>query len=373
MQKQIIFFKEGTFSQQNQFVLQQLSREFPQDHVVEKDVWTDILRKSPASMFLALCEASCSYPKSTLGRLQHPRIYATRTRAARRHFSRWKRLLGENVRFTFQTQSIFNASTQKFPHFVYTDHTFLANDRYDDKSFMPEAPGDWVERESQIYKDANHCFTTSHFARESLIGDYGIDPAEVSTVFCGANATGADAPLRKQSESSPKILFVGLEWERKGGPELLEAFQRLRSKIPRAELWIAGVAGVGQGIEGCHALGPVPLARVAELFRSCDLFCLPSRREPSAVVLSEALAYGLPIVATNVGGSPDRVLDGVNGKLVPVGNIARLADALHDLCSNPTLALKMGQESAKLSISSFTWPAVGKKIGEAIRGKLGAG
>jgi glycosyltransferase involved in cell wall biosynthesis len=82
------------------------------------------------------------------------------------------------------------------------------------------------------------------------------------------------------------------------------------------------------------------------------------------------LGYGLPIVATNVGGTPDRVRDGQNGFLIEAGDVPTLAAALTRLCREPSLRSAFGISSRELSQMHFTWQAVGEKIGEVIRGAL---
>lgn len=94
---------------------------------------------------------------------------------------------------------------------------------------------------------------------------------------------------------------------------------------------------------------------VAALLREMDVFVLPSLAEGISNTVLEAMATGLPVVATRTGGNPELVDDGVNGLLVPVGDAATLADALYRLVSDDDLRQAMGASSRQRIDSQFDW------------------
>jgi starch synthase len=102
-------------------------------------------------------------------------------------------------------------------------------------------------------------------------------------------------------------------------------------------------------------------------FEKADIFCLPSIAEPSAAVLIEASGFGLPVVATRVGGSPERVLEGETGLLVEHSNVEALCGAIQFLIKNPEAARKMGIAGRERVLRDFTWSAVAAKILGQIR------
>lgn len=368
--KPIYFFKVGAFSQQNAFIAAELSRAFPEAEVRVVDVLSDIAFRSPVTTLLALGETLRDYPRLVLGQRHDPRIYFPKTRAVQRAVRAWalKNIDPEKCSFTFQSQSLFDASRAGVPHFLYTDHTWRANFRYASASFVPQGPADWPERERKFYENATRCFTTSSFARRSLLEDYGLSPDRAHCVFCGANAVPEP---RGERGFGARILFVGVEWERKGGPQLLEAFARVRAAVPEATLEIAGCKPPAE-IPGVTTLGKCSLEQVAQLYRTADIFCLPSLKEPSAVVLSEALLHGIPVVATDVGGTADRVIDGRTGFLVPPGDIGALADRLIALCRAPEQCATMGRAGLELARERFSWSAVGERLREHITEAMSA-
>jgi hypothetical protein len=91
----------------------------------------------------------------------------------------------------------------------------------------------WEQRRAEIYGRAIMCAVASHWAGESLRADYGIAPTRVAVVGFGANHR-TNVPDRDWS--SPRFLFVGIDWQRKGGPQVLSAFSRVRRVIPTATL-----------------------------------------------------------------------------------------------------------------------------------------
>src|SRR6202020_2314253 len=98
----------------------------------------------------------------------------------------------------------------------------------------------WLSLEGDVYRRAHHIFTMSEWARASVINDYGVAPDKVTVTGAGANLVPAEDALRAHDE--PIALFVGREFGRKGGPELLSAWPAVARAVPGAQLWIVGTA-----------------------------------------------------------------------------------------------------------------------------------
>lgn len=126
------------------------------------------------------------------------------------------------------------------------------------------------------------------------------------------------------------ILFAGRLVEAKGLPELLEALDRLGGAAP--PLVVAGTGSLMsslRGREGVHVVGFQGKNELIELYALADWCVVPSRDEPWGVVVNEALACGCPVIASNaVGAAADLVRDGIDGRIVPAGDVAALAEAL---------------------------------------------
>jgi glycosyltransferase involved in cell wall biosynthesis len=264
--------------------------------------------------------------------------------------------------FSFQTQSMYDTSVPGVPHFVYTDHTHLSNltSPYFDRSMLRSAA--WVALERTIYENAARVFTRSSDVTADLQNRYGIDPEKVACVRCGSNVDVAEnfAP-DNAGYANRHILFVGQDWERKGGDDLVAAFRRVLSVYPDAQLTIIGARPV-LDLPNCNVLGKVPLAELTHWYAKASVFCLPTRLEPFGVAFLEAMHHRLPIVATAVGAVPDMVLEGVNGHLVAPGDPAKLAEALIGLLGDPARCRQLGEAGYRRASQDYTWDSVGRRI-----------
>jgi len=222
-----------------------------------------------------------------------------------------------------------------------------------------------VAQQGTVYQHAHACCVTSSWVRDSVVRDYRVPPGRVHVVGQGCEQV-ATTPTRDWS--APRFLFVGVEWERKNGDAVVRAFSRLRSSHPGAELHLVGghprVATTGVFGHGRLRLGcPAERERVLELFRRSTCFVMPSWVEPSAIAYLEAASFGLPSIATTVGGSSDLVGEG--GILVRPGDDEALMAAM-DRLSDPQCARALGAIGRARS-ELFTWPRVAARILTALQ------
>ncbi len=221
----------------------------------------------------------------------------------------------------------------------------------------------WEDRQRAIYARAAACCAASAWTADSLVRDYGIEPARAPVVGFARNH---EPPARAGDWSPPRFLFVGREWERKHGPDVVAAFTALG--VPGARLDVVGEHPPLEG-EGVTGHGPLRLdrpgeaARVAELFAAATCFVMPSEVEPFGIAYAEASAAGVPSIATAVGGAAT-IVTPESGVLVAPGDRAVLADAMRRLC-DPELARRMG-EAARARSGLFTWEAVAGRLLRAL-------
>jgi glycosyltransferase involved in cell wall biosynthesis len=247
------------------------------------------------------------------------------------------------------------------PFFLYTDHTIASHLEYPSHDSRLFRSKQLLALERTLYQRADRIFVSAKHVEQTLIRRYSCDPARVSTILIGANIEASAASDDLERYAAGHILFVGIEWERKGGPTLLAAFDRIAATFPQATLTIVGCAPpVSQ--PRARALGLRSRAEVAALLAQSSIFCLPSLIEPSAVASVEAMAFKLPVVATNIGGFPGMVADGETGVLVPPADETALAAALSELLGNPERARVMGLAGYQRACDLFTWDAVGERL-----------
>ena len=362
----------GSFSHTNERLLEQLRRRFPGRRIDVLDVARSPVLRGPALapvLWQSLRRGGVAALRGRDALLRH----ALKTPAFFRAAGDWARaqLSRGGYACSLQTQSLFDASLAGLPHFVYTDHTHLENLRYPGFDRRHLAPNDWISLEGSIYRHATATLTMSSNVSRSLVEDYRCKPAQVVTVGVGFNATGQEASQPAGPTRAGNVLFVGIDWERKGGPTLLAAFDRLRERLPDATLTIVGCRPDVGARPGCEVVGRVPLADVASFYRRASVFCLPTELEPFGIVFLEAFAAALPVVATGIGAIPDFVVDGETGYLVPPRDAAAVADRLGRLLADPQRAHAMGRLGRERVLGWYSWDAVGARIAAVLRERAG--
>jgi glycosyltransferase involved in cell wall biosynthesis len=228
-----------------------------------------------------------------------------------------------------------------------------------------------MRAEQRVYDGLDVILTVSEWLRDSFVADFGQPDEKVVTVGLGANVPALPSEPARDWDV-PRLLFVGFDWLRKGGEDVLAAFARLRDHHPGAELWVVGpdprppVPGVtwhGR-IDRRTASGD---ERMAELHRRATMFVMPSHYDPMPNVFLEAMAYRLPCVGADAGGGTREMIDdGRTGLLVPRRDPGRLAEALLALAADPARARAFGRAGYDRLVGRFTWDLVAGRMIDAI-------
>jgi glycosyltransferase involved in cell wall biosynthesis len=230
-----------------------------------------------------------------------------------------------------------------------------------------------LDAERRLYERLDLIMPMSEWLRRSFVDDLGQDPAKVVTVGAGANL--AIPPEPQRSFERPVFLFVGKQWERKGGPDVLDAFELVRAERPDAELVVVGPEQLPRDAEGVRFLGrisrgaPGGEAGIDQAYRAATTFVMPSRYEPFGIVFLEAMAYRLPCIASTRCAMPEIVADGTTGYVVPAGDPEALAERMLAL-AEPAHARELGAAGHKRLLEHFTWERVAEKIVAAICERL---
>ncbi|OGV66974.1 MAG: hypothetical protein A2498_09290 [Lentisphaerae bacterium RIFOXYC12_FULL_60_16] len=241
-------------------------------------------------------------------------------------------------------------------------------------------------REREEWRQAASIVCGSEFVREGLVTEgvpagkihvvpYGVEPPAVSDP---GSADLARVPaclhLARRNDSECTILYVGAIRLQKGIPCLLDAATRL--KRPGLRFHLVGSIQCDEGMlrrtvrAPVEIIGPVPYTALGSWYAGADIFCFPSICEGSARVVYEALAMGLPVVTTPNAGSIVR--DGVEGRIIPAGDVDALTDALDDLVRHPDRRMAMAQ--AALERARFgSEAAYGNRLFDSIRQGSGGG
>jgi alpha-maltose-1-phosphate synthase len=250
------------------------------------------------------------------------------------------------------------------PYAIYTDNTMALTQRmYPDWAPLSEKRAAWwMGYESEVCRSAMAVFTFSEFARRSVIDDYGVSSDNVVAVGAGANQMLET--LGEKDYATPRALFVGIDFERKGGSVLLEAWPLVRERVPDAELIVAGLPRDSSPDlpAGVTWTGWVDRTALSNLYRSASVFVLPSIFDPCPNVLREAMGYGLPCVGTYCCAIPEIINDGVTGHLVPTAEPGPLASALIELFIDPVKTAAMGRAAHMSVLEGNRWIDVADRI-----------
>ena len=285
---------------------------------------------------------------------------ALRSRRAERNLSS----VGRTFDAVVQVHALFELEQPHATIYVDCTHQQSADHWPDWNPLQGKALDRWVGRERRQYHAASHLFAFSDQTRDSLVRDYDVPAERVSVVGAGVNFTALPDTVERDGEADREgtaILFVGNDFERKGGPELLEAFRLVRERVPSARLQIVGTPHGISPQDGVEVVGRVSgRDAMSELYRNAAVFCLPSFFDPFPLVVLEAMAHGLPVVATPTCGVPEMVVDGGTGLLVEhgPGAVTRLADALLQVIEQPALAGRLGAAGRRRVEQRFLWEHV---------------
>jgi glycosyltransferase involved in cell wall biosynthesis len=370
--RRILFAQLGPFSHTNEALRKQVAHHFGNHEVVVFDVKDEIRRRYDqiaANLLVSVATYGPSILRSQADRhayfFRTPYLFRKLSGIIRERFAEE----ADSFDFVLQTQGLFNAALPGRPLFVYTDHTILSNREYavqDERIFLSN---EFLDLERDLYHRAEKVLVSVSHVQRTLTREYGCDPDRVATVFIGANVEPLPQAPDPRRHAAGKILFVGIEWERKGGPALLAAFERVAERFPEASLTIAGCAPATSHPR-ITTLGRVTRQDLVPHFAEASVFCMPSLVEPAGIAAVEAMAAGLPVVATEVGGLAEIVLPDRTGLLVPPNDPKALGDALCAILANPDRARAMGQAGRARAMDLFRWDAVGTKLEREIQMSL---
>ena len=207
-----------------------------------------------------------------------------------------------------------------------------------------------------------------------------VDAGRIAYLANFLDLTDFDALLARAAPargSRLRVLFVGWILEAKGVPELLEA----AAHYPEVDFTLIGhrqtdfVERIADQLEAAsdhvRVLDPRPREDMIGLYGEADVFVLPTRREGFPMVVLEAMAAGLPVIATSVGAIPDVVRDGEEGIIVPPCDTPALTAALGRLLSDPELRVRMGERGRRRVEEVYSCDVVMAQLEAIYRALLG--
>ncbi len=223
----------------------------------------------------------------------------------------------------------------------------LMRNYYREFSRLPKSLADSAWRlDSTSVLQSRACLFSTEWAAHSAIRDYGADPSRVHAIPWGANILAREVPPDDQAIPSGvcNLVFIGVDWERKGGNIAVATADRLAAAGHAVRLHIIGARPTLQQKSDATIIhgfinkgtddGRLEFDRI---MRQAAFLFVPTRQDCSPMVFAEANSYGVPIITTRTGGVPDVVHEGVNGHHLPIdSSVDEYADLIWRLWSDRT-------------------------------------
>lgn len=216
---------------------------------------------------------------------------------------------------------------------------------------------------------ADTIVTVSELARATYL-EAGVAPEKVIAVPLGADLELFAQPRAERTGRPIRFLFAGALIRRKGFDLALAAFEAVRAEVPAAEMVVVGppgeeAAGLARVPGGVSYLGSLPQAELARLLATVDCLVLPSRNDSYGMVVAEALAAGVPVIASAMVGAKELIEPGKNGWVVPLEDLAATSAVMRSAALAPD-AVRALAPACREAARGATWAAYGERFVAAL-------
>jgi len=255
------------------------------------------------------------------------------------------------------------------PIFTYHDNDVLTMVRQDPRMRGTDASARYVRDraayEKGVFDSARRIFTFSEWCAGLIRSNYDVPAERVEVVGAGANID-EDFLAGERDYAGRHAVFVGIDFERKGGPDVIRAFAKVRKQLPSARLTIVGGQAAGKIAPGVVSMGVVRGAgALSALVRSASLFVMPSVWEPFGIAFLEAMAAGLPCIGSTACAMPEII--GETGSVVTPGDVDGLAREMYAYLSDERLCADRGRAARERYQQRYGWNRVSERIVTAMK------
>lgn len=272
--------------------------------------------------------------------------------------------------------------TTEKPLIYYSDATFkLLYDYYPLNNLFQYKYIEAFHVEKKAMEKADILLFSSRWAKQSAIMDYDIPPSKIFVAEFGANIEDKDIIFRKRwnidlHKNKLKILFIGVDWKRKGGDIAIDCCKTLITKDIDVEFHVVGISELKGKSVNCDFLinhgflnknKKEDYKRLNAIIDECDIFLLPTKAECAGIVFAEASAFGLPIFTYDTGGVADYVIDGVNGYRLPSSCKGKdFAEKIYTLLMEGEME-KLSLGGRRLYEERLNWERWGREFDRALQ------
>lgn len=283
-------------------------------------------------------------------------------------FIKYNRTHNINIDFSIQ-MSGHPTMVQPYPYFIVTDFLSNSSDEelsaLDSESVYPITKTGTHEQDA-VYQNATGVICFSPLTYYAVKKFHQVEERRL-TIICSGVTGHVNRDFRKAPEKL--LLWVGTNYEWKGGEELLEAFKVIHSNDPDYQLFYVGIDKKIDypGVTVCPFLFNNALSILDDLYKRARLCIMTSKKECLGLVYLEAMARKTPVIVTSRGGMAEITRRCKAGKVVQPKNPKLLIEAIMELTSNPEVYNKHSENAYRFSYENARWDVFTARVHDAIK------
>ena len=292
-----------------------------------------------------------------------------------RYLTKLNRLLSERINslnfdLVFYGDLFFLPVDFNIPMIILSDITFelvkIHHTKPDERNIDP-----CIILEKLLYENSFKIIYPSEWIKNRVKEIYHINPNKINVVEFGANIPAPQNYSININIDVCRLVFIGINWERKGGDKILQAYKQLKNEGFPCTLTIIG-SMPGEGQEDDKNLNIIPfldktkqedLQKLFNILSESHFLVLPTQFDAFGIVFCEASAYGVPSIASDVGGVSQAIKEGKNGFLLPADATASdYAEKIKNVFNDKENYIKLRQSSRNEFETRLNWDVWGEKV-----------
>ena len=237
----------------------------------------------------------------------------------------------------------------------------------------------WLSKKTTVFieklalQKSDFLIFSSNWAAKHAEDFYQIPKDKIEVIKFGSNTTAPDKIVEKDYSGEITFLFLGVEWERKGGQIALDAIKILRDRNYRVKLQVVGCIPPVKEAEAMNVIpflnknNPEEARQIFNFLQNSHFMFMPTRADCTPISFCEAASYGLPVISTDTGGVAAVVEPGETGILLPLNaSSEQYADEIEILLQNPEQIRALSQNAREKYEKELNWSVWGEKMSKII-------
>lgn len=237
----------------------------------------------------------------------------------------------------------------------------------------------WLSKKTTVFieklalQKSDFLIFSSHWAAKHAEDFYQIPKDKIEVIKFGSNTTAPDKIVEKDYSGEITFLFLGVEWERKGGQIALDAIKILRDRNYPVKLQVVGCIPPVEEAEAMNVIpflnknNPEEARQIFNFLQNSHFMFMPTRADCTPISFCEAASYGLPVISTDTGGVAAVVEPGETGILLPLNaSSEQYADEIEILLQNPEQIRALSQNAREKYEKELNWSVWGEKMNKIL-------